>query len=140
MNDDTTALAWYRRAIVAAGVVTLLIGDAADDRDQGIQVRTVHAHRPSGHDGDMGQSRQGAAHRHIRDGRFQLRRARARRHARAYLHETRHLSVLLRDSSLHEGHAGCEVDATNALVSRWRRPENVRKAYDVLRAMFSRAS
>jgi len=26
MNDDTTALAWYRRGIVAAGVVTLLIG------------------------------------------------------------------------------------------------------------------
>src|SRR5256712_14133379 len=26
MTDDTTALAWYRRGIVAAGVVTLLIG------------------------------------------------------------------------------------------------------------------
>jgi len=33
-----------------------------------------------------------------------------------------------------------EAEKIYALVSRWRRPENVRKAYDVLRAMFSRVS
>ena len=33
-----------------------------------------------------------------------------------------------------------EAEKIYSLVSRWRRPENVRKAYDVLRAMFSRAS
>lgn len=33
-----------------------------------------------------------------------------------------------------------EAEKIFALVSRWRRPEDVRKAYDVLRAMFSRAS
>ena len=33
-----------------------------------------------------------------------------------------------------------EAEKIYTLVSRWRRPENVRKAYDVLRAMFSRAS
>src|SRR6266511_6167876 len=47
--------------------------------------------------------------------RSQLRRARERRHVRADLHETRHLPVLLRDSSLHEGHSGREVDATNGM-------------------------
>jgi XRE family transcriptional regulator, regulator of sulfur utilization len=33
-----------------------------------------------------------------------------------------------------------EAEKIFALVSRWRRPEDVRKAYNVLRAMFSRAS
>ncbi len=33
-----------------------------------------------------------------------------------------------------------EAEKIFALVSGWRRPENVRKAYNVLRAMFSRAS
>jgi hypothetical protein len=33
-----------------------------------------------------------------------------------------------------------EAEKIYTLVSRWRRPENVRKAYDVLRAIFSRAS
>src|SRR5205823_4593905 len=87
--------------------------DAADDRDQGIQVRTAHSQRPRGLDGDVGQSRRGAAHGHVSDGRLQFFRARQRRHVRADLHEIRHLPVLLQDSSLHEGHFGREVDATN---------------------------
>src|SRR5262249_6358953 len=33
-----------------------------------------------------------------------------------------------------------EAEKIYTLVSRWRRPENVRKAYDILRVMFSRAS
>jgi XRE family transcriptional regulator, regulator of sulfur utilization len=33
-----------------------------------------------------------------------------------------------------------EAQKIFALVSRWRRPEDVRKAYNVLRAMFSRVS
>jgi transcriptional regulator with XRE-family HTH domain len=32
-----------------------------------------------------------------------------------------------------------EAEKVYTLVSGWRRPENVRKAYDVLRTMFSRA-
>jgi hypothetical protein len=33
-----------------------------------------------------------------------------------------------------------EAEKIFALVSSWRRPEDVRKAYDVLRALFNRAS
>ena len=91
MNDDTAALAWYRRGIVAAGLVTLLIGAhalAATPPPIGIKEFKYGPSmltRPSGHDGDVGQSRRGAAHRHIRDGRLQLRRARERRHVHADL-------------------------------------------------------
>ena len=54
------------------------------------------------------------------------------------------LGVPLRDltdvGDKHSTVATEEAEKIYALVSRWRRPENVRKAYDVLRAMFSRAS
>ena len=54
------------------------------------------------------------------------------------------LRVPLRDltdvSGKHRTTSTDEAEKIYALVSGWRHPENVNKAYNVLRAMFSRAS
>src|SRR2546421_808676 len=118
MNHDARALAWYRRGIVAAGVVTLLMGAHAlaatpptigiKEFKYGPSMLTV----PAGTTVTWVNHDEEPHTAHIRDGRLQLRRARERRYVRADLYKTRHLPVLLRDSSLHEGHVGREVDAT----------------------------
>ena len=63
---------------------------------------------------------------------------RAVKHVRKFLGQR--LRALRKQRALSQERLGEEAEKIFALVSGRRRPEDIRKAYNVLRAMFGRAS